>query len=473
MLAVCVVAGSANAELPDELPVLGDASSSIISPQLERKIGRDFLKQVNSGLPTISDPLLKHYTLRHMTKLAQYSELDDKLLSVALIDSDQINAFAAPGGVVGINLGLMLAAEDVHEYSAVLAHELAHLSQRHFARGIEEQRAQALPNIAGLLAAVMIGALGGGDAGIAALSTAQAASQANQLRYSRGREQEADRIGLNTLVNANMDPNAMGRMFERMQRQYRFSRRPPEFLLTHPLTESRIADARGQAQKYPARPHADSEEFQLMRVRAQVYYAESPQNIAKRFRRTLRSNPEDRVAQYGLALALAESESSGSSESLVIADQLFGNQPDLLLSVAAYADLLIKNEKIEQGLKMLSHQLVLNPDNQPLAMLYAQGLANAEEYDQAQAVLTRQSVVNANDVDVWYNLAEVAGQAGDILAVHQARAEYFVLHGAYQRAIQHLEYARRLVRGKANQPALARMEQRIIDLRTRLREARS
>ena len=175
-LATAAVAGSARAELPDQLPELGDTSSSIISPQLERKIGRDFLKQVNSGLPTISDPLLKHYTLRHMTKLAQHSELDDKLLSVALIDSPQINAFAAPGGVVGVNLGLMLAAEDVHEYSAVLAHELAHLSQRHFARGIEEQRAQALPNLAGLLAAVMIGALGGGEAGIAAISTAQAAA---------------------------------------------------------------------------------------------------------------------------------------------------------------------------------------------------------------------------------------------------------------------------------------------------------
>ncbi len=468
---LAITTPAAQAELPDALPELGDASSSIISPQLERKIGRDFLKQINAGLPTIEDPLLKHYTLRHMTKLAQHSELDDKLLSVALIDSDQINAFAAPGGVIGINLGLMLAAEDVHEYSAVLAHELAHLSQRHFARGIEEQRSQALPNLAGLLAAVMIGALGGGEAGIAAISTAQAAAQANQLRYSRGREQEADRIGLNTLVNADMDPNAMGRMFERMQRQYRFSRRPPEFLLTHPLTESRIADARGQAQRYPSIAYDDSEEFHLMRVRAQVYYAQSPQNIAKQFRRTLRSEPNNRVAQYGLALALAEA--GEATEALVIADQLFGNQPDLLLSVAAYADLLIKSEKIDQALRLLSHQLVLNPDNRPLAMLYADGLAKAEEYDQAQAVLARQSVVNANDADVWYNLAEVAGQAGDILAVHQARAEYFVLHGSYQRAIQHLEYARRLVRGKANQPELARLEQRIIDLRTRLRAARS
>jgi len=471
VLAAALLSGSTQAELPNSLPELGDASSSIISPELERRIGRDFLKQINAGLPTVSDPLLKHYTTRQLTQLAQYSELQDKLLSVALIDSEQINAFAAPGGVVGVNLGLMLSAEDVHEYSAVLAHELAHLSQRHFARGIEEQRAQTLPTIAGLLAAIAIGALGGGEAGLAAITSAQAVAQSNQLRYSRRREQEADRVGLNTLVNANLDPNGMGRMFERMQRQFRFSRRPPEFLLTHPLTESRIADARGQAQRYPEGDYGDSEEFHLMRVRAQVRYAESPANLSKQFRKALREDPNNRIAQYGLALTLAET--GEYKESLVLGDSLFGTQTDAILSVSAYADLLIKAKKYDQALRLLSHQLVLNPDNQPLSMLYAQGLAEAEEYDQAQAVLTRQSVVNENDVDVWYNLAEVAGQAGDILSVHQARAEYFALHGAYQRAIQHLEYARRLVRDKTNGPALVRLEQRIIDLRTRLREARS
>ena len=147
------------------LPELGDGSSALISPQLERQIGRNFLKQINASLPTISDPLLKYYTERHMGRLAQHSELNDKLLSTTLIDSPDINAFAAPGGVVGINLGLMLHAEDVHEYSAVLAHELAHLSQRHFARGVEAQRAATIPNLVGMLAALAIGAMGLGQLG--------------------------------------------------------------------------------------------------------------------------------------------------------------------------------------------------------------------------------------------------------------------------------------------------------------------
>ena len=111
-----------------DLPVLGDASSSLISPDMERSIGEQFLKQLHASLPTISDPLLKYYITTSLADLAQHSELRDSLLQVVVIDSDDINAFAAPGGVVGVNLGLMLYAEDVHEYSSVLAHELAHLS---------------------------------------------------------------------------------------------------------------------------------------------------------------------------------------------------------------------------------------------------------------------------------------------------------------------------------------------------------
>ena len=136
-----------------DLPVLGDASSSLISPELERTIGEQFLKQLHASAPTVSDPILKYWVSWQLSDLVQHSQVRDNLLEVVIIDSEDINAFAAPGGVVGVNLGLMLYAEDIHEYSSVMAHELAHLSQRHFARGIEEQRAQTLPTIASLIAA--------------------------------------------------------------------------------------------------------------------------------------------------------------------------------------------------------------------------------------------------------------------------------------------------------------------------------
>ncbi len=469
LIVLTLLVGSAGAE-EHKLPSLGDASSRTISPQLEKQIGDVFLKQLHASLRTSNDPLIKYYVTTQITDLAQHSDLREAIKSIIVVDSDQINAFAAPGGVLGVNLGLMLHAHDVHEYAAVMAHELAHLSQRHFARGIEEQRANALPTLASMIAALIIGAAGGGDAAIAALSTAQAASQANQLRFSREREQEADRIGMNTLVRANHDPAAMARMFERMQRNYRFTRRPPEFLLTHPLSETRIADARNQALDLPRSNYADSLDYQLMRTRAQVRFHRSPSESEAIFEQRLRENPDDRAAQYGLALALSGLEEHQAALDRV--EPLLNLNPQSILYNAAYAEVLINAGQLTRAQALLSHQLVLNPDNAPLGMLYARALNEAERHTEAEAVLERQSKLRPGDVDVWYELAETSGLAGNITGVHLARAEYFYLHGSYARAIQHLEYAQRLVR-RTNPQLVAKLTQRIQDLRTAIRMQQS
>jgi predicted Zn-dependent protease len=454
----------------EDLPSLGDGASGIISPAMEKRIGRDFLKQIHAVVPTIDDPILKYYVDRHIADLTQHSQLREKVLEVVLIDSPSINAFAAPGGVVGINLGLFLTAEDVHEYSSVIAHELAHLSQRHFARGIEAQKQQMLPTLASMIAAIAIGMAAGGDAGIAAMSASQAAAQSSYLRYSRARETEADRIGMNTLISAGMDPNGMARMFDRMGRAYRYTTKPPEFLLTHPLSERRVADAKTQAMQYPAREYVDSPDYTLARMRAIVHYADSPEEAVKRFRKEVQDNPDSVAAQYGLALAL--SRAGLHQEAVPMADALFASAPDRLLFVAAYAEFLTAAGEHDQALTLLERQLLLNPDNPPLAMLYADALMKNEEYDIAEQILRRQSELRPNDIDVWYELAEVSGKAGDIVAVHRARAEFFALHGAYHRAIQHLEYARRLV-SHDNKQLHAMLDQRISDLRTELRIAQS
>lgn len=470
MAALVLCAAGAGADINDDLPVVGDASSRLISPQMERQLGENFLKQVYAALPTVEDPILKYYVQGQLASIVQYSELREPVLGTVLIDSDGINAFAAPGGIVGINLGLMLHARDVHEYSSVVAHELAHLSQRHFARGIEEQRAQTLPMLAGMIAAIMIGAMGGGDAGMAAISGMQAASQASQLRYSRGRETEADRIGLNTLARANLDPWGMSRMFDRMDRAYRFTRRPPEFLLTHPLTETRIADARTQAMEYPRKQYPQSLEYQVMRARARVRYAQTPKVAVQTFEQEVQADPDSDGARYGLAVALAEAERF--DEAIPLIDQIHTANPHNILFSASLAELLTKAGELDRAIGLLERELAVNPQNAPLSVLYADALAANRQYVAAEAVLQQQSLVNRADVDVWYDLAEVSGLAGNIIGVHLARAEFFELHGAYQRTIQHLQYARRLA-SRNNKPLMARLDQRISDVRNLMREQRS
>lgn len=217
--------------MSDDLPSLGDASSSIVSPEQEFQLGRAWLSMLRNQVDAISDPQLKDFVESSVYRLAETSDLQDHRLAFILIRDAQINAFAAPGGVIGVNGGLLLNAQTEGEYAAVLAHELGHLIQRHFARGIEAQQRMQLPVMAAMLAGIVAAAAGAGDAGIAAIAGTQAAAIQNQLRFSRQNEQEADRVGVTNMVRAGYDPRSMPNMFERLARQYRYDGKPPEFLL--------------------------------------------------------------------------------------------------------------------------------------------------------------------------------------------------------------------------------------------------
>jgi predicted Zn-dependent protease len=258
------------------LPVLGDSVSGTISTQQEYEYGREFLRSVRKQSPSYNDPLIAGYISSLTFKLAANSELTDHRLEFLLIDSEVLNAFAAPGGIVGVNAGLFLNAQNEGQFASVLAHELAHLSQRHYARNVEQSRNSTLPNIAGLLAGLAIAAAAGGEAGQAALMVNQARGIDNQLRFSRSHEQEADSVGIRTLYNSGFNPEDMAGMFEGMLRSRSFSERPPEFMSTHPLDENRVADSRNRANSYPAVSHVQDPEFLLMRERVRIHYTRNP-----------------------------------------------------------------------------------------------------------------------------------------------------------------------------------------------------
>ena len=446
----------------DDLPMLGDTSSGIVSPQQEAALGKDFMRQVRAQLPTTSDPLLVYWTELLIADLATYSDLRQHDLSIVLIEAASINAFAAPGGIVGVNLGTYAQAPTVHEFSAIMAHELAHLSQRHYARGLEEQRKLTLPYLAAMLASAALMVAGAGEAGVAALTGTQAAMQGSQLRYSRLREREADRIGIETLARAGLDPWAMSSMFERMSAASRFSRRPPEFLLTHPVTESRVADARSQAEEFPRRVHEDSLEYQLMRARVKVTLAETPGRAVSEFRAQLdegRTNMPDAV-RYGLVISLLAAGQVDEAEAEL--RPLLGEDQSIAYTLAEVdIDLARGNER--EAVAHLEQALQFTPNNLPLSAKYAEALNASRRHDDAQKVLETLAASRPEDAQVWFDLAETAGLAGDIIAVHRARAEFFQLHGSLQNALQHLRYALQLVENDF--PMTARLNQRVQDIR--------
>ncbi|MBV6750604.1 M48 family metalloprotease [Pseudomonas chlororaphis] len=425
----------------DDLPSLGDASSAIVSPQQEFQLGRAWLSLLRSEVKQLNDPQLKDYVETTVYKLAESSQVQDRRLVFILIDSNQLNAFAAPGGIVGINGGLFLNAQTEGEYAAVLAHELAHLSQRHFARGVEAQQRMQLPMMAALLTGIVIAAAGGGDAGIATIAGTQAAAFQEKQRFSRQNEQEADRIGILTLEKAGYDPRSMPTMFERLMRIYRFDAKPPEFLLTHPVTESRIADTRNRAEQSKPGGIEDSLRYQLIRARVILSYEDSPGLAAKRFRAQLDENPKSDVARYGLAIAQVKG--TQLNEARATLKPLLDKSPNDITYNLAQIDLDTAASRFPEALQRVDKMLLQYPASYPLKQERIDLLIKQNRPAEAEKGLDDLLKTRQDDPDVWYQLAETRGQSGNIIGLHQARAEYFALVGDFKQAIQQLDFAKR------------------------------
>jgi len=416
------------------LPVLGDSVSGTISTQQEYEFGRELLRQIRRETPMLDDPLMMEYIISLTYKLAVKSELRDHRLEFVLIDNEILNAFAAPGGIVGVNAGLFLFAENEGQFASVLAHELAHISQRHYARSVQEAQKSALPSVAGLLASLIIASTVGGDAGQAALMTTQAVGQENRLRYSRSNEQEADRIGIRTLYNAGFDPNDMAGMFAQMMRMQSFSRRLPEFLSTHPLDENRIADSKNRSNVLPPVQHAQSIEFLLMKQRATLHYANNKDAVIQALQRDLPqlNGVEKDAAIYGIALGqLYNGQHVQASQTL---DSLLKKDSTRITYVMLEADIAREAGNFPKALGILEKNLRINPDNHPLSMSYAKTLNANGRYGDAAAALEKQSLVRPNDPELWYQLAEIQGKAGNISKLHQARGEFYITIGDFTRA---------------------------------------
>jgi predicted Zn-dependent protease len=438
------------------LPVLGDAVSGTISTQQEYEFGRELLRQFRRETPMLDDPLILEYISSLTYKLAANSELTDHRLEFLLIDSPILNAFAAPGGIVGVNAGLFQYAENEGQLASVLSHELAHLSQRHYARSVQESRSNMLPSIAGLLASLIIASTVDGDAGQAALMTTQTVGQENQLRYSRSNEQEADRVGIRTLYKAGFDPQDMAGMFEQMLRMKSFSRRLPEFLSTHPLDENRIADSKNRANTLPGVSHVQNVEFLLMKYRVAFHFSNDKEALILGLERDLPqlNGVEKDAANYGLALGqLQTGQFARASESLA---GLLQKEPTRISYVMLEADIAREAKQYDKALDILNKNLRINPENHPLTMALASTLTETGRYAEAAEVLETHALVRPNDPQLWYELAEVQGQAGNITRVHMARGEYFITIGDFTRARSQFALALdqerdRLVRAKIQQ----------------------
>ncbi len=418
-----------------ELPSIGRISHAATAE--EQRIGAAWLKQYRRQVSTSNDTIIIAYLENLLNTLASHSDIYNTSLSLVVAKNDALNAFAVPGGVIGIHTGLLQYAKTEQQLASVISHELAHLSQRHYARGVEKQKGQSLTVVAGLLAGLILAANTGSDAGLATISATQAYAIDQQLRFTRSFEREADRIGMGILARAGMSPHATAEMFEEMDKLTRFSSKPPEFLLTHPLTTNRQIDAINLAREYPKKTIPDNISYQLVRARAILETAESPQQAIRYFKDALSGFDTSADSNhYGLALALTDNRQYKEATETI--DKLLKKYPDNVILLMSKSHILAGQNNLDDAINNIQKQISLHPSYYPLPFQLSQIYRKHSVYDKAIEVLISLSESRSEDPVIWYELAEVAGLASQLSLLNKARAEYFILHANFDNAEQQL-----------------------------------
>ena len=474
---LAITLGSIQPSLADaELPTIGQIESSNITDS-EKRLGQAWLKQFRGNISLFPDPAVTEFTENLIAKLAVQVGLSGDELSLILVRNKQLNAFAVPGGVIGVHTGLYEYAQTEAQFASVMAHELAHLTQRHYARNLAKQKGRNITNMAALLAGlILVAGSGDGDAATAAISTAQAATVDDALRFSRLFEEEADNIGLMILERAGYPTSAMPAMFEQMQRASRFNSSPPEFLRTHPLTPKRIASTKSRIIADNAGVDNSSLDYDLIRARVMLTKAQSPQQGINFFRDEINGfSPSITASRYGLILALIKDKQYAEANKKLSAlkSTLDKEQSEHPLLIIAQSDIFLGNDEIENANTLIS-QAINNPKNkhfiralrsQKSALYMAQ-----RNYPKAVESLKTLSEQYPDDANIWYQLSEFAGLAGDTLTLHQSRAEFFILFANFKSAEDQLNNI--LKKYPRNEEAVTKANARLEDIKKMIKDSK-
>lgn len=424
----------------NRLPDFGDASSATLSPADEREIGAMLMREVRAQLPVIDDPEVESYIQTLGYNLLAGGSQGSTDFYFFVISDPAVNAFAMPGGYIGINSGLITSSESESELASVIAHEIAHVTQRHIARAIAAAEGTQYATIAAVIAGIIIGTQNS-QAGQAAVAGATAASAQSQLNFTRANEQEADRVGIGMLAKAGFDPRAMPTFFEKLDTASRYYSRPPEYLSTHPVTTSRIADSRSRAEQYPRKQYADSTSFGLTRAKLNVLTSNDLPRLLALYEADLEEEKKgDRTpALYGRALTLAAlGKNERANEEL---RKLVSAYPEMVRFRVALADQVFSAGDTKEGLAIYEEAYGLFPDSKQLVRSYVDALLRAGKGDRALLVLEDYSRIYAKDAALYRLEAEAYRQVGKAMNSRMALAEHYYRTGELDAAIHQLRLA--------------------------------
>jgi predicted Zn-dependent protease len=440
--AVVFVSGAGADDI--NLPDMGSPADAVLSSNEESRIGRSIMRDIRNSGHVVEDPLVTEYINEIGNKVAAQTNDGNYNFTFFVIDDPRINAFALPGGYIGVHTGLLEATRSEDELAGVLAHEVAHVTQRHLARAIHANSRQSLISTALMLGAIIAGAAGGGaDVMQAGMAVAQGTSAQQQVNFTRANEHEADRIGIAALADAGFDPYGMASFFDVMGRQDTRAPddRAPEFLMTHPVTASRVADARDRARSYPQIRSDDSISYSIAKVRIIVDRFETPKEAVAYFENRPYQN-QNEIERYGRLLAYIQ---DGSYyKALDVIQYLIEANPKVIAYHIAFGDLQALLRQNDAAINTFENAIELFPRNVPLVIAYGERLLKLGQAEKAHDLL----LDLMNNVPPTPNqirlIARAASEAGETAESLYYLSEYRLMIGDLIGGINYLQQALRL-----------------------------
>lgn len=438
-----------------KIPEIG-SGVGLIDQQKEKIIGEKVYRQVQQQLPVLHDVWLEDQFMMIFTRILSHTQLG-RPVGLVVVNDPQINAFAVPGGLFALNSGLITSAKNLDEVAGVMAHEIAHVSQRHYSRSQEAFKGQGLLALAGIIVGAAIAAQADSDVGSALMMGTQAAMIDKQLSYSRNQEREADRIGMQLMYGAGYNPQSMADFFETMNRATARVSYLPDFWFTHPLTTERMSEARLRANQLPKVPYSNTQEdFEVIKWYTAVVTNQATEN-------QLKTIAQRRNFAGLLALSVyyyRQGDYSEAQRYMNEAKQL--NTSSTLLNLIQ-ADIYLGQNKPDDALAVIEYKQRIMPENRALSYKLAEIYLRKNNIQQVEMIANKFSRKNPSDVVAWQYLQRAANLDKDnpmrTINVLRYRAEVEYWRGAESTAIKSLLHAQRLA--KDNVSMSAKISQRL------------
>ncbi|MDX1480126.1 MAG: M48 family metalloprotease [Woeseiaceae bacterium] len=418
-------AGAQDIDLPD----IGSPADAILSKSIEAQIGRAIMRDIRMSGAVVEDPLVNEYINEIGHRIAAHTNDGEYQFTFFVVNDDRINAFALPGGYIGVHTGLIEATRNENELAGVLAHEIAHVTQRHIARAIHANSRQSILTTALMLGALVLGAAGGsGDAIQAGIAVAQGTAAQQQINFTRSNEYEADRIGISALAAAGYDPHGMASFFEVISRQNTTAPdlRVPEFLRTHPVTTARIAEAQNRAAKYDRVIAPDSINYGITSARLRVDRYDLADQAVAWFEQKPLAEQSD-VERYGRAVAYQRA--GRHLEANAIFAELAAKDQTVIAYHIGLAQTELELERYDTGLATFERAVKLFPRNVPVVIHYGEALVRQGKAKQAHTMLLDLMNNVPPTPEQVRLIARAANEAGDVAESLYYMSEYRLMTG--------------------------------------------